>query len=86
MPKMRAVSAMMDPTALPSARPALPLQAAITDTAHSGLVVPRDTIVASIITLGRPSLRASPAAPSTSQSAPLTRKAIAPSATSSNHA
>jgi hypothetical protein len=46
IPKIKPVSAMIDPTALPSARPGSPPHAAITETAHSGLVVPSDTTVA----------------------------------------
>ena len=44
--KIRPVSAMIDPMAFPSARPGSPDHAAMTETAHSGLVVPSDTTVA----------------------------------------
>jgi hypothetical protein len=45
-PKIRLVSAIMEPTPLPRARPGLPNQAAITETKASGIVVPSEIIVA----------------------------------------
>ena len=72
---MRPVSQMIDPTALPSARPGWPWMAANTDTAASGAVVPRLTIVAPITTFGIPDRDDSSTASSTSQSAALARTA-----------
>ena len=40
-PKIKPVSAIIDPTPLPRARPGLPIKAAITETNASGVVVPR---------------------------------------------
>jgi len=62
---------MMEPTPLPRARPALPMNAAMTETTASGVVVPRETIVAPIISLDRPVLLANSTTPSTNQSAPF---------------
>ncbi|OPZ10554.1 MAG: hypothetical protein BWZ10_02359 [candidate division BRC1 bacterium ADurb.BinA364] len=61
----------MLPTAFPRARSGKPLNAARTETAASGVVVPSETIVAPMMTLGTPSRSEMPTAPVTSQSAPL---------------
>jgi hypothetical protein len=45
-PNISPVSAIMDPTPLPRARPGFPIQAAITETTASGMVVPKETMVA----------------------------------------
>jgi hypothetical protein len=76
-PKIKPVSAMIDPTALPSANPGRPVHAARTDTAHSGLVVPSETIVAPTITGDIPILFARIEAASTRTSALRTRTAKA---------
>ncbi len=47
------------------------MTAAITDTMASGVVVPRDTMVAPMTILGKPVRRANCTTPSTIQSAPL---------------
>ena len=51
-PIIKPVSAIIEPTALPSAKSGLPLSAANTETDTSGNVVPSDTIVAPIIAFG----------------------------------
>ena len=80
-PKIRPVSQMIDPTPLPRARPEFPIQAAMTETKASGVVVPRETMVAPITILGIPVRRARCTTPSTIQLAPLVRTAMARTAT-----
>ena len=62
---------MIDPTALPRAKSGLPLKAAKTETAASGVVVPRLTMVAPIITFGTPQRVDRLTASSTRISAPV---------------
>jgi len=75
-PKIRPVSAIMEPTPFPSARPGSPIHAAMTETTASGVVVPRETIVAPMTILGMPVLRESWTTPSIIQSAPFERTRI----------
>jgi len=75
-PRISPVSAIMEPTPFPRARPGFPIHAAITDTNASGIVVPREIMVAPITILGRPVRCASPTTPSTIQSAPFDRSAM----------
>ncbi len=58
-PKIKPVSAMIDPTPLPNASPGSPIQAAMTETTASGMVVPSEIIVAPITMRGSPVRRAS---------------------------
>ena len=68
------VSQIMDPTALPRARPGLPFKAASTETAASGKVVPRLTMVAPTSRRGKPHRREMiDRRSSTRRSAPLPR-------------
>ena len=75
-PKINQVSQIIEPTALPKARPGLPLIAAKTETAASGRVVPKLTMVAPIKILGIPQRREILTASSTNKSAPLPRMII----------
>ena len=72
-PRIKPVSQMTDPTALPMASAGLPWSAASTETTASGRVVPRLTIVAPIRTLGMPHRTERVTASSTRRSAPLQR-------------
>ena len=72
------MSAMIEPTALPSARPGAPCSAANTLTDASGSVVPMLTMVAPISMVGTPQRIDSATAWSTSRSAPLTSTRIDP--------
>ena len=62
---------ILEPTALPTATPVLPDNAALMLTAHSGRLVPIATIVSPIIMDGTRSLLAMLELPSTKKSAPL---------------
>jgi hypothetical protein len=75
-PKIRPVSAMIDPTPLPKARPGFPMKAAITETTASGVVVPREITVAPMTIFGRPVLWAKSTTPSIIQSAPFESRTI----------
>ena len=68
-PRINPVSQMIEPTALPRARPGLPSIAAKTETAASGEVVPRLTIVAPTTAFGILERSDKATASSTSQSA-----------------
>ena len=70
-PRIRPVSAMMEPTELPSASPGTPRTAASTLTAASGRVVPTLTTVAPMSIFGTPRRRDSDTACSTRMSAPF---------------
>ena len=74
---------MLEPTALPRLRPALPREAATTDTANSGIEVPKPTTVRPTTNGDTPRRRASRDEPSTSQSAPLA-SAMMPATTNSH--
>ena len=73
IPRIIRILRMLLPTILPIVIPALLLSAAVMLTAASGILVPIATIVSPITSCGIPSFFAIPAAPSTNQSAPLTR-------------
>ena len=69
---------MFEPTALPRLKPPLPRRAAISETANSGIEVPKPTTV-NPTTIGEmPSLRAMREAPSTSHEPPSPRHKMPP--------
>ena len=80
-PRISPVSQIIDPTALPKAISGSPWIAAATETAHSGKVVPKLTIVAPMIPSGIPQWRERRTAEATIMSAPVpkmkSKKAIA---------
>ncbi len=77
---------MIEPTPFASARPGSPFQAAVTDTAASGEVVPRLTTVAPMMIFDIPSMAASEAAPPTNHPAPrLSSRMLTTQVTSSTH-
>ena len=73
---------MIEPMPLPSARPALPSNAAVTDVNISGVVVPRLTTVAPMMTLLMPRTVASLTDAETTRSAPKANSATAAAASS----
>ena len=72
-PRIMRILRMLLPTMLPMVMSALPFSAAEMLTAASGALVPMATMVRPMTSWGIWNFRAMPAAPSTNQSAPLTR-------------
>jgi len=75
-PNIKPVSAIIEPTPFPSARPGVPMNAAITDTKASGAVVPRLSIVAPITIFGSLVFKARFTVPSISQLALFDNRAM----------
>ena len=81
-PRISRMFRILLPTTLPMAMPGVLSMAAVTLTAASGILVPMATMVRPMTSWGIFRRRASPAAPSTNQSAPLISSANPTSKTS----
>ena len=72
-PRINPVLQMTEPTPLPKANPGLPVQADSTETKTSGIVVPRERIVAPMTISESAVRRAKETTPATIRPAPLVR-------------